>query len=209
MIIFKLKLSLINPLLMKPLKIILIVCIFLKAFAAQGQVIKLPLNNGFRGDIQKVVDDYPHRFEKIKGAVLHKNPQSTEYISLLLPAGAEESLVVEYSATDKAIYSWQALMLTTESFEEASKKYKWLYHQLKGLNVTYVADQYTLRGNYDSPNEERKFFVSTLAPAAPPLALKKLQVDVSMNFEFPEWKVQLLIYEKEKEDEEGAWSGIN
>jgi hypothetical protein len=34
------------------------------------------------------------------------------------------------------------------------------------------------------------------------MALKKMKVEVSMQFEFPEWKVLVLVYEKEREDTE-------
>lgn len=161
---------------------------------------KLPINNAFRSDVQKIVSDYPHQFAAFRGAVVNKNPQSVEYASLLVPNGTEASSITGYSAIDKPIYSWQAVLLTTENFEEAQKKYKWLFNQLKGLNVHYVADQYTLRGVYEAPDESRKFTTSVLTVHAPPTPLKKLKVEATMEFEFPEWKVRLLVYEKERED---------
>ena len=184
---------------------------FIKAFSAAGILLinfnataqfKLPINNGFRSDIQQVVKDYPHQFASLRGMEVEKNPQTVEYASLVIPDGAQESSIIKYSSEGKAIYSWQAVMLTTEDFGEAQKKYKWLFHQIKGLNVTYVTDQYTLRGTYEVPDESRKFTTSILVIQAPPTPLQKLKVEVSMLFEFPEWKVTLLVYEKEREDEE-------
>ncbi len=32
--------------------------------------------------------------------------------------------------------------------------------------------------------------------------MPKLKIEASMQFEFPEWKVNLLVYEKEKEDKD-------
>ena len=32
--------------------------------------------------------------------------------------------------------------------------------------------------------------------------MAKLKIEVQLNFEFPEWKVSLLIYDKEREDDE-------
>jgi hypothetical protein len=169
---------------------------------AHAQLIKLPVNNAFRADVQKVMEDYPQQFATLRGGIINKNPQTVEYASLLLPDGAQESIITRYSSVQKPMYSWQAVMLTTESYEAAVKKYKWLFGQLKGLNVKYVADLYTLRGEYEVPDESRKFTVSTLALSAPPSPLRKLKVDVSMTFEFPEWKVSMLVYEKEREDDE-------
>ncbi len=169
--------------------------------AASAQF-KSPFGNAFRADVQKVVEDYPHQFASIRGAVVLTNPQTVEYSSLLTPQGVEASSIVQYSSVNKAIYSWQATVLTTESFEDAQKKYKWLYQQLKGMNVKYVADLYTLRGPYEQPSESRKFTTSVLTLQAPPTPLQKLKVEVSMDFEFPEWKVSLMVYEKEREDAE-------
>ena len=93
-------------------------------------------------------------------------------------------------------------MMVTEDFEAASKKYKTLFHQLKGANVYYIKDQYTLKGNYDVAEESRGFATSTLALDNPPAPLQKLRVDINLQFEFPEWKVSLAVYEKEREDDE-------
>jgi len=167
--------------------------------AAQAQL-HLPLPNAFRSDVQKVVADFPSQFASLRGDVLITNPQTVEYASLLQMDKAEECIITKYSSNAKPIYSLQAVMLHTESFAEAEKKYKWIFAQLKGLNVKYVVDQYTLHGTYEAPAEERKFTTSTLALADPPEALQKLRIEVSMQFEFPEWKVALTVFEKEKDD---------
>lgn len=163
---------------------------------------KSPLSIGFRNDIQKVIEDYPKGFASIKGAPVQQNPQTVEYASKLIPVGATTSSITQYSASGKNIYSFQATMLATEEFAAAEKKYKWLYQQLKGMNVTYIVDQYTLQGHYEAPQETKSFATSELTLAHPPTPLRKLRVDVSMQFDFPEWKVGLVIYEKEKEDAE-------
>lgn len=188
---------------MKNVKTMSCIAILLMSLNAAAQF-KLPINNALRSDVQKVVEDYPHQFNSIRGEVRATNPQTVEYACLLHPGGAQESTIVAYSASDKPIYSWQAVMLSTEDFNEAQQKYKWLFHQLKGLNVTYVSDQYTLRGNYEIPDESIGFTTSTLSVQAPPTPLQKLRVEVAIRYEFPEWRVSLLVYEKEREDVEGS-----
>jgi hypothetical protein len=181
----------------------LILTMLLMAFNANAQL-KLPGISSFRSDFQKVVEDFAHGFSSIKGEETVKNPQTIEYASKITPDGTTESTVTEYSTDGKPVYSWQALAISTESFAEAEKKYKWLFNQLKGMNVTYVVDQYTLRGKYEPPTEEIGFSTSELSLFNPPPPLRKLKVEVSMQFEFPEWRVSLLVFEKEKEDDEQA-----
>lgn len=179
----------------------LVLAAFLCSFAAQAQF-RLPVPNAFRADVQKAVADFPAQFASLRGDVRATNPQTVEYASLLQVNKAEACVITKYSSNTKPVYSLHALMLSTEDFSEAEKRYKWVFTQLKGMNVKYVVDQYTLRGEYEAPAEERKFTTSTLAVAHAPEALQKLRVEVSMQFEFPEWKVALTVFEKEKDDDE-------
>ena len=186
---------------MKQKKPKLIVAALFVFLGAQAQI-KLPISNAFRNDVQKVVAAFPGQFAEVRGAVLQKNPQTVEYASLVKPDKAEHAVVTQYSSNSKEVYTWQATLLSTEDFTEAEKKYKWLYSQLKGMNIKYVVDQYTLRGTYNAPSESIKFATSQLSVFNPPMALKKLRVEVSMQYEFPEWKVGLSVFEKEREDDE-------
>ena len=180
---------------------LLVAAALLCACTAQAQL-RLPLPSAFRNDVQKVVADFPSQFASLRGDVRITNPQTVEYASLLQVNKAEDCIITKYSSNAKAVYSLQALMLHTEDYSEAEKKYRWLFTQLKGMNVTYVVDQYTLQGVYEAPAEERKFTTSTLAVAHAPEALRKLRIEVSMLFEFPEWKVALTVFEKETDDED-------
>lgn len=182
-------------------KTLITVSVLLTTLSVTAQF-NLPINNAFKNDVQKVVEDDPHGFASLRGQVMVTNPQTVEYASLIIPNGAQESSIIKYSSANNVVYSWQSIMLTTEDLTEAQKKYKWLYHQLKGMNVKYVVDIYTLRGKYEVPDESRRFTTSVLTVQSPPTPLQKLKIEVSMVYEFPEWKVSLLVYEKEKEDDE-------
>jgi len=185
---------------MKSLKLT-VLFLFVHLCHASAQL-KFAVTNSLRSDFQKIMSEYPHHFENIRGEVINRNPQTVEYASQLKLAGAEECVITKYSSGLKPIYSWQALMFVSEDFEAAHKKYKWVFSQLKGMNIYYVRDQYTLKGDFEEADESRKFTNSILSPVAPPDPLKKLKVDVALQFEFPEWKVKLLVYEKEREDDE-------
>jgi len=176
--------------------------LFLFIFNYASAQLKLPINNSLRTDFQKIVTEYPTHFEGIRGDIINQNPQTIEYLSELKLGDATECSIIKYSSGSKPIYSWQGVMFISEDFEAASKKYKWLFNQLKGLNIFYVKDQYTLKGSFEEADESRKFTNSILEPVAPPDPLKKLKIEVALRFEFPEWKVNLLVYEKEREDDE-------
>ncbi len=163
---------------------------------------KLPgaTNPDLRNALEKVIGDFPKEFANLKGEVLNNNPQTVEYASLLPFKTAEQNTITKYSGK-QPIYSWQAQMLTCEDFEAAAKKYKALYGQLKNTTITLNRDYtYGLASVYDAPDETRKFSSSifTLQPNASNLS--KVKVELSMQYEFPEWKIYLIVYQKERED---------
>jgi hypothetical protein len=183
-------------------------CFFLFSFftlsvAVQAQL-KLPgLSNGdVRQALEKVITDFPKNFSTLKGDVVSDEPQSVEYASLLQFKSAEKNTITRYSGK-QPVYSWQALMLTTEEFAAAEKKYKSLHRDLKSISLTLSRDYtYGLAGEYDAPTESRKF-ASTLMHLTPyATALPNVKVELSLQYEFPEWKVYLTVYQREREDDE-------
>lgn len=164
--------------------------------------LKLPLNNALAQDLKKVVADYPSQFEHLKGELIAEYPQSAEYQCNLKVNGAESSHITRYSAK-KNISSWEALMLTTENFEKAKQKYRSLFQQLNNLSADIGEENHIrFKGIYEAPAEERKFS-SVLFETEPG---RKLKLELVMQFYEPmEWKVKILLYDREKEDgERGA-----
>jgi hypothetical protein len=188
---------------MKILKTSLIASVIVLCVSPAIGQIRIPVtNNDLRHNLEKVIADFPQDLSSIKGTMIERNPQTVEYATLLKFDGAEENTVTQYISS-KPVYSWQATVLTSEDFDEASKKYKWLCNQLKVMTIN-MGNGYTfsLNGDYEAPDDSKKFTVSTfhLTPAA--TYMPKLKIEVGMQFYFPEWKVVLRVYQKEREDNE-------
>jgi len=164
--------------------------------------LKIPGTGAFRSEMLKVVADFPQGFAAIRGGEIDKTPQSVEYASRIAIDGSKETSIHRYSSNGKAIYSFQSVLLRTEEFAAAAAKYKWAFQQLKGMTVRYVVDQYTLEGRLDAPDESRSFAASDLTLKDAPDALQKLRIRVQLQYELSEWKVSLLVFEKEREDKE-------
>jgi hypothetical protein len=111
---------------------------------------------------------------------------------------------MKYSSGSGDVCSWQALILTTESFEKAKQKFKSLYSQLHNLGVRPGGSKsYPLKGSWEQPVEQKNFTAIVFAPGpADEELIKKLRVELSMQYELLEWKVRILVYNKEREDEE-------
>jgi hypothetical protein len=176
--------------------------LLITAVSAQAQIRVPVTNNDLRTNLSKVVSDFPDGFPTLKGEVVDDNPQTVEYRSLLDFKSAETNSITRYKSL-RPVYSWQAAILSTEDFDEAAKKYKWLCGQLKVMTIKMEGGvSFTLSGNYEEPTETKKFFSSVYKLTPNASSMPKLKIEASMQFEFPEWKVNLLVYEKEKEDKD-------
>lgn len=181
-----------------------LLCFFL-SLTASAQF-KLPgLSNGdVRQALEKVISDFPKNFSTLKGEMLDNDPQTVHYASLLEFKTAETNTIIEYSGKEP-VYSWQAQMLSTEEFTAAEKKYRSLYKDLKGMTLVLNRDySYGLEGEYDAPDEGRKFATTLFRLTPNATNLPKIKVELSMQFEFPEWKVYLSVFQKEREDNESG-----
>ncbi len=181
--------------------LVLITINVLLSFNTLAQL-KLPSLSATANDVRKIIEDSPNGFENITGDLIINNEQTSDYECTIKVTGAEGSFVTKYAAKRK-VSSWQALMLTTESFDKAKQKFKSLYHQLNNLNVTLGTANYKLKGEYEAPTESLKFASAILSPTPENEGVKKLKIEVALQFNEPmEWTVKLMVYVKEKEDDE-------
>lgn len=153
--------------------------------------------------LQLVIGDYPHRFRNIKGNILNADPQSVDYESTVHIPGALNTVITQYSSSDdKEVYSWKCTVAESENFEEAAQKYRDLFNQVKNSIIKIEGEKpFILSGSFENPTEEKRFTTSafTLLPSAPG-DLKKLRVELSLEFYVTEWKLALLVYDAEEEE---------
>jgi hypothetical protein len=166
--------------------------------------LKIPVANAFAADMKKVIREYPHQFTALQGEVIEENPQTVNYSCTVEVAGAEQATITKYSSgLQKQVYSWQALMLTTESFEEAKKKFRSLYTQFNNMAVKMdYGVTFYLKGKYEEPVEEKNFTSSILSFENSDQITHKMKVEIAMQYELMEWKVRVLIYDHERNDDE-------
>ena len=157
--------------------------------------------NSTHSALQKVISDYP-KFRNIKGTLINQDPQTTDYTSTVQVPGAINTTITRYSASDKEeIYSWKSVLFESEEFEEASNRYKELFKQISNSIIKIDGQKpLILNGSYAAPTEEKRFTSSTfqLVPAAPG-DLRKLKVELTMEYLVVEWKLSLLVYDQDEE----------
>jgi hypothetical protein len=181
-----------------PVKTLAFITIFFFSIIISNAQLRLSSANGITADVQKVIDDYPNHFQNILGELIIQNPQSTDYQCNFKVTGAEECTITTYTGKKKIISSWQAVMLTTENFNEAKRKFRSLYNQLNNLS----SQSMYLKGAFEAPAEEKKFtsVLFSFDPAAE--SVKNLRIELVMEAEVMIWKVKLLVYDRTRDDDE-------
>jgi hypothetical protein len=182
---------------MKGLTVFLVLTIPLAVFA-QGV-----FTNQTHSTLQKVISDYPFHFKNIKGKLLTEDPQTTDYASTVQIPGSLNTVITRYSAVDNSeVYSWKCILMESENFTDASTRYTDLFNQIKNSIIRVEGEKpFILNGAYESPTEERRFTTSEffLLPATGDL--KKLKVELSMEYYVTEWKVAILVYDQEEAED--------
>lgn len=185
------------------MKKLCLLAFILSAFCAAAQN-KLPVvkfSPAITPDIIKVARDYYDHFFNVKGDKISETESTIEYKSKILPQGAEESTITQIKSLQN-VYSWQAIMMNTDDYDKAVAKYKQIYRQLNGANLP-MNDGKTckIRGPYDTPDTERAFASSILEPDVEEKYLRRLKIEVALNYTMPQWTVKIMIYEKESDED--------
>ncbi len=158
--------------------------------------------NSFRATLTSIVNDYPNQFKNLLGDLLVENPQSTDFSSKLNISGAVSSVITKYSAAGIDVYSWEALILITDDFAAASKKFTSLFGSINNLTATLEGRNVVFKGASLNPIEEKKFSSIRFQLADTNSKYKKLKIELLLEAAMLEWTVRVLIYETEREDDE-------
>ena len=169
--------------------------------AGRAQLKQAITNNNLRNNVSIVISDYNTGFSTLKSDTTIITAQSIQFATKLDCQGCELNSITQYKSNSPT-YSWEAVLLSSENFEQVSKKYHWLCTQLKMITLNMQGHSFTLSGDYNAADESKKF-TSTIFRLMPKISdIDKLKIEPSIRFEFPEWKVGLVIYEREREDNE-------
>jgi len=183
---------------MKPLTTIFLFILFISTLSAQV----IPVKNVLQTDIAKVISDYPYGFKNISGEQILQNPQAIEFDCKVSVKDAVKCRVIKYNSNTKDIYSWEAEMLKTDDFEEASKKFKTFYNSLQHLSVNIDGVNVVFKGDYIKPTESIKFTTIVFNANDETPELSKLKIALLLETEMLEWVIRIQVYEKERDDKD-------
>ena len=156
--------------------------------------------------LEKVVKDFPNRFHNIKGDVIVQNAEAVEYKSTIQVPGATSCTVTKHIASNNENYSWSCTAFISRDFNMAKGKYKEIFEQIANTIIKVDGQKpFIISGQYRAPVEQRKLtaVVFELLPAVG--EMKKLKIELDLQYVVSEWKVTLNVYDVDhKEDQATA-----
>lgn len=172
--------------------------LLLFSVSANAQLpINLKISNEISSVLSKVIHDYPNHFNNIKGDILEDDPQITNYTCLLNIKDMEPGIITQYGREVEHQYSWSNVLLETESYEEAKRKFRLYYSDIKRTSAIIRNTLVKLNGNYAEPGEDKKFCSVIFKVEPDEEETKNLVVDLNMQYEMSEWKITVSLYKQE------------
>lgn len=177
-----------NPSMRNAIVTIAALCIS-AALSAQGV-----FGNKTQVVLEKVIQDYPHHFQNIRGELVSRASQGAEYRSTVELPGAGMCIVTAGSAAQEG-YSWSCTVAEVKDFEEAKTKFHALYGELHNSIVNGGAGQksFVLSGQYEAPvmDKPATHVLFSLLPAVGDL--RKVKVDLALVPDSGKWKIVLTV----------------
>jgi hypothetical protein len=112
----------------------------------------------------------------------------------------EPGIITQYGRNPEHQYSWSNVLLKTENYDEARRKFHLFYSDIKKTSAIIRNTLIKLNADYEEPDESKNF-CNILFKVEPDVDdIKNLIVDLNMQYEMGEWKITLSLYKKEDEE---------
>ena len=170
-----------------------LILLLLTVQSMQGQGV---FSNETTVALQKVIQDYPNRFENIRGAVITSYPEATDYQSTVEIPGAVNAVISHYRASNKELYSWKSTVFVSESFDDANRQYKELFNQIRNTIITVEGEKpFILLGTMEKASDSRRSTSTQFQLYSAASVMQQLKVVLTLEHTITEWKIQLAVYD--------------
>lgn len=182
----------------------LVAVAFVTVSLPSGAQFALPVVNNLRPAAEKVLNASCDHFRTIRGDTLSYAENVTVFDSRVKPDGALESTLTQFSDNKNIDYSWQAIILRTDDFEAASKKYNSCYQQLKNTQLSTGSYSCKMDGSFAPAFDNRNFYSTVFHPVTDDPELGKLRLEILLESDMTQWTVSMLVYNRDHDDSEGS-----
>ncbi len=156
-------------------------------------------SNQTNAALQKVIGDYPNRFNNIKGDRLQQHERSTEYRSKVEVPGSINCVIRENNSKPEAVFSWTCEMFGSPNFDKAKTKFQELYNQIRNTIIKIEGEKpVILNGQYEEPTSDNQPTTIRFQFLPASEAIQQLKVELVLQYG-NEWTISLCVYDQEKQ----------
>lgn len=155
-------------------------------------------NNSTNTALQKVIEDYPNKFNNIKGDRIVAREKETEFQSKIEVPGASTNTITQVTISNTSLYSWTSNLYESSSFEASKNKFKEVFNSIKNTIVKIEGmPALILNGKFEDPSENNKNTIVHFQLLPANAELQKLKVALSMVQSGSYWKLVLSVTERD------------
>src|SRR5215831_10045937 len=151
--------------------------------------------------LSRVIHDYPNYFSNITGDTLEQEIQFTNYACTLKIKDELPGIITQYGEAEDHVYSWKNVLLETENFEEAKRKFHLYYEQIRKTTTIVKGSAIRLVADYTEPDDNKKFNDIIFDIKSEDDVIKNAVIDLSLQNEMSEWKITVSLYSVDDEHE--------
>jgi len=174
---------------------------------AQPKTAEKTITPAFTKAVETILGDFPHNYKHITGDLVLAQGEWEHYASTITLPGAISCIVGRYHSVLDTTASWQALMFSSEEFNEAATVYKQLFHQLNACKVKMVdGSVYYLDGKLETATEAMDFVTSTFKVKTGDERYRLFKVELELLYQLNEWVVNInMVSKKNDKDMRPDW----
>lgn len=189
---------------MKSFTAILVCFLVIHASFVSGQVnLGLHLTNNLKPAVEKVLNNYTEHYSAVRGDTLEVTESAIVFNSAVKPEASLQCTLTQFK-NDKYDYSWEAVMMRTEDFDAAVKKYNTCCQQLKNISFRAGSEMVKMDGVIEAPEGTKNFYSTVFGTHTADPVLSRVKVEVLLESDDTEWSVKVLIYDQVHDDKEGS-----
>ncbi|HEU4607891.1 MAG TPA: hypothetical protein VFS31_07260 [Chitinophagaceae bacterium] len=152
-------------------------------------------NNQTNTAIQRVIEDFPHRFSNIKGNRLANESGMQQFHSKIQISGSLHPATVNQKIQNGEAFSWTCDLFESASFDEASLQYKKYYDHLKNTIIRLEGRQpFILSAPYQIPvsGKPANNIQFHLLPSIG--EVQALKVELALYRQGSDWLIRLSVF---------------
>jgi hypothetical protein len=178
--------------------------IFCTVFTQAQSIKPVSKDHSFQDSLNMVVVDFKNNFRNIQSNPLPAEIDADTYQSTICLPGATHCVIMRYHSVVDNSASWQAILYTGESYEEAVNTYKKIFDLIKKSKIKGIdLGPAGFEGSLENPDENVRFTVSSLRLKAADTRYKNFTADVEIVGNYDGWEVHLNLYNKKKDTDGG------